>query len=62
VSTRASAADLVGVSFTLLSMFCVLAAVLIDSVLVEAGLTSPVCGDCGRHRERRILGEPVCRC
>lgn len=49
-------------SFTLLLMFCVLAAVLMDSVLVEAGLTAPVCGRCGCHRERRILGESVCRC
>jgi hypothetical protein len=50
------------VTVTILLMFCVLAAVLMDSVMIHAGLASRACGRCGCRRERRILGEPVCRC
>jgi hypothetical protein len=50
------------VSASLLLFFCVLAAVLMDSVMVHAGVTPPLCGSCGQPRERRTMGDGVCRC
>jgi hypothetical protein len=46
----------------LLLLYCVLAASLARAVLVQAHLVVPLCTRCGRRRERRALGEQVCRC
>jgi hypothetical protein len=40
----------------------ILAAVLLRALIVKAQLLPPSCGRCGRHLERRELGEPVCSC
>jgi hypothetical protein len=46
----------------LLLFFCVLAAVLMDSVMVSAGIAPPLCNRCHRPRQERAVGEGVCRC
>jgi hypothetical protein len=35
---------------------------LIQALLVAAQVVPPSCARCGIQRERRALGEPVCRC
>jgi hypothetical protein len=62
VDTRTVSVDHGRVSASLLLFFCVLAAVLMDSVMVHAGVAPPVCGRCGRPRERRLVDEGICRC
>jgi hypothetical protein len=49
-------------SFGLIIVYLVLAAVLVRTLAFALHLGSPTCGGCGRVFERRTLGEPVCRC
>jgi hypothetical protein len=42
--------------------YLVLSAALIRALLVRAKVAPPSCRRCGRAFERRMLGEPVCRC
>lgn len=51
-----------GMSFGLIIVYLVLAAVLVRTLAFALHLGSPTCGGCGRVFERRTLGEPVCRC
>jgi hypothetical protein len=50
------------VTIQLLLIFCVLAAVLMDSVMIEAGVAPPLCSRCHRPRAERTAGKGTCRC
>lgn len=49
-------------TLTLLAVYIALAASLMRAVLVKLQIAPPLCGHCGRVRERRELGESICRC
>jgi hypothetical protein len=45
-----------------LTPYSMLWLVLMRALLVRARLVAPTCARCGRTRERRHLGEPICAC
>lgn len=42
--------------------YLVLVATLMRALAVKADMAPPNCPHCGRARERRHLGEQICRC
>jgi hypothetical protein len=42
--------------------YLVFAATLMRALAVKADIAPPSCSHCGRPRERRHLGEQICRC
>lgn len=47
---------------TVILMELVFGVTLIQALLVAARVVAPSCARCGIQRERRALGERVCRC
>jgi hypothetical protein len=62
VEYRSARVDDALVSISILLLFCVTAAVFVDSIMIEAGIAPPLCGHCGRPRRRRLVDDGVCRC
>jgi hypothetical protein len=58
----AAPADYVTMQPMVVLMELVFGITLIQALLVAARVVPPVCGRCGIQRERRALGERVCRC
>jgi hypothetical protein len=51
--------DVTGAAFI---AYLFLWATLMRALLVKAQVLPATCARCGRRFERRVLGEPVCRC
>lgn len=49
-------------SSTILLPYLVLAAAMLRALAVKAHLAAPSCARCGHPKERRALGEAICRC
>jgi hypothetical protein len=49
-------------SSTLFIPYLMLGATLAHALLVKSNVVAPRCGGCGRPRERRALGDRICRC
>ena len=49
-------------SLPLAISFLVFCASLIRALAVQARFAPPLCGRCGHTLERKLMGEPVCRC
>jgi hypothetical protein len=46
----------------LVLLYFVFWAALVQALLVKAQVVPPACGRCGRPKERRHLGDPICAC